>query len=143
MIPENPDNSQQQQRPQLLTILLILTFLGSGFANLVFLMVFLNYHEMIPLLSELQDEYPMVKNFSGVGRNFFLTGFVLYFFSLIGARLMWNMRKLGFHFYTGAQVMLILLPVVYISDFPFPILDTIFTGTFIYLYYRFYSIFYQ
>jgi hypothetical protein len=135
--------SKPQKRPQLLTILLILSFLGSGLAGFSYFMVYLSYDEIIPLLSEMKEQFPVIELFSTAGRNFFLTAFILYFFSLIGTRLMWNLRKAGFHFYTGAQVMLILLPVIYISGFPFPIYDSIITGIFVFLYYRFYPIFSQ
>jgi hypothetical protein len=143
MTPETTDGSQPQKRPQLLTILLILTFLGSGIASLSYLMVYLSYDEVIPLLSEMEEQFPIGEYLSRASRNFYLTAFILYFFSLLGARLMWNLRKAGFHFYTGSQVMMILLPIVYISGFPFPIFDSIITGIFIFLYYRFYSIFSQ
>lgn len=125
----------------LLTVLCILSFIGSGMSSFSFLMVYSSYNEVMPMLKELGENFPGMELFFSAGKNFFLTGFVLYFISLIGVSLMWRMKKAGLHFYIGAQVMILLLPVLYIDDYPFPFLDALITGVFIFLYSRFYKIF--
>ena len=138
---QSETQNPQPQRPQILTVLCILSFIGSGFAGLSFLTIWASYDEIIPLLAESEQLLPGMEWFVLAGRNFYLTGFILYFFSLFGVSLMWRMRKAGFHFYTGAQVMLALLPIVYIEGFPVSILEWLVTAVFIILYARFYRSF--
>ncbi|HPE34064.1 MAG TPA: hypothetical protein PLI65_04635 [Bacteroidales bacterium] len=129
-----PDN---RERPVALTVLCVLTFIGSGFSAISFLMIYFSFEEVQPLMNELSNRLPGMELLANAGKNFFLTGFILYFFSLTGARLMWNLRKTGFHFYTASQIALVLLPFVYLKGFPIPFLDAIITLLFIYLYSRF------
>ena len=65
---------------------------------------------------------------------FFFVNAVLYGVSFIGALLMWNLKKNGFHVYTIAQILLILTPM-YFFHLPGPsIFDIILSGTFVILY---------
>ena len=125
----------------MLTVLCILSFIGSGIAGISFLTIWASYDEVIPMLAESEQLLPGMEWFAQAGRNFYFTGFILYFFSLFGVSLMWRMRKAGFHFYAGAQVMLALLPIVYIEGFPVSILEWLITTVFIILYARFYRLF--
>ncbi|MBE0638032.1 MAG: hypothetical protein IH598_05905 [Bacteroidales bacterium] len=134
---ENGQPSGKQTRPNWLTALCILTFIGSGMSNISFLMIYFSYEEALPLMKEFGSIVPGMELFASAGRNFFLTGFILYFLSLVGASLMWQLRKIGFHFYTASQIMLVLLPVVYIKGFPFPLLEASITAIFILFYSRF------
>ena len=135
---ENPQKNPV--RPTLLSVLCVLTFIGSGISSLSFLMVYFSYEEVIPMIQELSEVFPGAEIFAKAGKNFFLTGFILYFLSLFGASLMWQLRKPGFHFYTAAQIMIVLLPVVYIKGFPIPFLEAAVTGIFIVLYAKFLKI---
>lgn len=132
---------QKAGRPQGLTILCIISFLGSGLAGLSYFMMYSSYHEIVPQLSELVGQFPGVEWLLSVKRSFFITGFVLYVLSFLGVRLMWKMRKAGFHFYTGSQIMLVLMPVFYIEGFPIPFVDGLITVIFIFLYSRFYRLY--
>jgi len=107
------------QRPQLLTILCILTFIGSGlgaFSNLV-----------------VSLSYDMIKEMAESG-SFYLVSFVAMFASLFGALQMWKLRKIGFHFYTSAQILLLLLPAIYMPGMENPFLNVIITAAFVILY---------
>lgn len=137
-ISQNPN--KEPVKPALLSVLCVLTFIGSGISSVSFLMVYFSYQEVIPLIYELSEAFPGVELFAKAGKNFFLTGFILYFLSLFGGLLMWQLRKPGFHFYTAAQIMIVLLPVVYIKGFPFPFLEASVTAIFILLYSRFLKI---
>jgi len=129
------------KRPILLTIICILTFIGSGASSSSFLMIFSSYDEVLPLMEELASSFPAIKPMIEAPRSFFLAGFLFYLFSLVGASLMWKLKKAGFHFYTGAQIMIVLLPVFFIKDFPFPIFDALISASFIALYYSCYKLF--
>lgn len=133
--PESP------QRPQLLTILCILSFIGSGLAASSYFLMYASYNELMPLLEDMIEQFPAMELFLTINRNFFLTGFILYVLSLAGINLMWRRRKAGFHFYTGSQIMILLMPLFYIDGFPIPYLDGAFTALFIFMYFRFYPSF--
>lgn len=135
------ETGNSAKRPILLTILCILTFIGSGSSSASFLMIFSSFNEVLPLMDDFAESFPAVKQLLTAPRSFFLAGFMLYLFSLIGASLMWRLKKAGFHFYTGAQVMIVLLPVFFIKDFPFPFLDGLVSASFIALYYSNYKLF--
>ena len=138
---QEEQTAERPRRPQLLNILCILSFIGSGMSGASFLMVYSSYNEVIPALSEFAESFPGMEMLLTAGRGFFLTGFVLYFLSVIGVSLMWRMRKAGFHFYTGSQLMILLLPLFYIEGYPLPFFDAVITGLFIFLYSRFYKMF--
>jgi hypothetical protein len=131
--PSNPP-----ARPNLLTVLCILTFVGSGM-NLFSSLVIAGFYDAF---TEIAGE---------VGRKFNLPGMdlllsmkpiyyavsgLLYAGSIAGAVLMMRMKKLGFHIYTVSQILL-LLTSMYFMHLPSPGLpETIFSGLFILLYSR-------
>jgi hypothetical protein len=124
-------------RPTWLSALCILTFIGSGVSSVSFLMVYLSYEEALPLMQEFGSMFPGMELLATAGKNFFITGFVLYFLSVMGASLMWRLQKIGFHFYVASQILLVILPVIYIKSFPFPIIEAMITAGFIFFYSRF------
>lgn len=128
-------------RPQMLTVLCVLSYVGSGFASVAFFAIWSTYHEVLPALAKSENMFPGMELFISAGRNFYFAGFILYFLSLVGVSLMWRMRKSGFHFYTGAQIMLAMLPLVYLDGFSIPFLEWMLTALFIILYARFYRLF--
>lgn len=134
---------EKPKRPILLTVLCILSFIGSGMSAVVLFTVYGSFEEMAPLLQEMASGFP----FTGMDllakapKNFFLGGAVLNLFSFIGINLMWRMKKAGLHFYAGAQVLILFLPVIYIQGYPLPILDGIVSALFIWLYARNYKLF--
>ena len=91
----------QKKRPELLTILCILTFIGSGLAAFSNLVLFLTYDEMDVLMEEMNVDFEEVMLLLSGGKRFFISGFFLYTISLMGAIAMWRLRKLGFHLYTA------------------------------------------
>lgn len=121
----------QKKRPELLTILCILTFIGSGLAAFSNLVLFLTYDEMDVLMEEMNVEFEEVMLLLSGGKRFFISGFFLYTISLMGAIAMWRLRKLGFHLYTAAQVFLLILPLVSIDEFPFSIAGLMVTVAFV------------
>ena len=140
---QNDPESQPQAggRPKLLTVLCVLSYIMGGVASFTYFMIFSMYSEIMPELAKAGEQIPGAELFLSASRNFFLTGFILYFISIIGVSLMWRFRKAGFHFYTGAQVMILLMPLFYIQDAPIPFFDGILTLLFILLYSKFYRLF--
>ncbi len=127
----NPPQTEPFKRSDLLTILCILTFIGSGLASFSNLFIYLSYEEMLTIIEDYKVEIPGFEMMMSGGKRFFITGFILYTFSWVGALQMWKLKKIGFHLYTGAQIFILLLPVILIPSYPFSAFSLLFTGVFI------------
>lgn len=133
----NPFEPQKNQRPPLLTVLCILTFIGSGIgvlSNLLYIFIakdlsnyptpFSNpiYEEMLLKMSEVASwKYAILALLSTI--------------SIIGAVFMLYMKKHGFHIYTAAQILILFLNPFFLQNTINPgIFSIIITGIFIGLY---------
>ncbi len=134
--PPLTDPQLPEKRQTLLTVLCILTFVGSGL-NLVSSWMFAAFYDIfVIVIKEFADKF----NIPGVDAIleakplfFFLSG-VFYVGSIIGAVLMMRLKKAGFHVYTIFQILLVISPM-YFMHLPGPnFLDILFSGTFIILY---------
>ncbi|MDR1951836.1 MAG: hypothetical protein LBP96_06375 [Bacteroidales bacterium] len=145
---ENPFNTEETKpkRSTLLTVLLVLTFIGSGISLVgnAYLSLFLDqYVELIEdavdddalaSLSSLFDN--LIETLEKVGSGYFGLLALLALASVAGAVLMWKLNKLGFHFYASAQVLLLLIPMVFgVTKFP-GVFETALTALFIWFYAR-------
>ena len=140
---QNEMDYNEQRRKSLvrsLRIVLVLTFIGSGVSALSFLSTGI----MLPLMQEMRDN-GMV-DFSGVmaeaydmflamPQSYYLVGAVLYALSLTGALMMWDLRKNGFHFYTIAQLLLIVSALVFVGRMGVQVGDVMLTVLFVAYYY--------
>jgi len=72
--------------------------------------------------------------FINTDKNFFLFQTILFAFSFAGALYMWKGRKIGFHFYTAAQILLLIVATVYLTGMPFPFFEVMLTVLFVYVY---------
>jgi hypothetical protein len=127
----NQSPKQAGKRPDLLTILCIFSFIGSGLAAFSNLFIYLSFEEMLTIVEDYEIDIPGFDMMMSGGRRFFITGFILYTLSWVGALQMWKLKKIGFHFYTGAQLFLLLLPVIMIPNYPFSIISLLITLIFI------------
>ena len=125
---------RRDKRPEWLTYLCILSFIGSGLAVISNIFIFLSYDEIVNLTEEINIDIPDFKLMMSGGRRFFFAGFILYSFSLLGVIYMWKLRKIGFHFYTVAQLFILALPVAFIQAYPFSVLSVLVTAAFIIAY---------
>lgn len=127
-------------RPEMLKLLCILTFIGSGLSmlsNVALFSVIGQVREMFaedPMYTVLGVEMNM-SIFLNVNSWFFMVQAILYSLSFSGALQMWKLNKVGFHIYSVAQILLLIVPKIFIADMPFPAMDLILTGSFIYFYY--------
>lgn len=135
-----PEISEQpKKRTDLLTVLCILTFIGSGMSMMANGLLFLTI-EPVKQLLEQESTY----SFLGTEINmdflleispvFFLLQSLTLLVSIIGATQMWNLKKTGFHLYTVSQILLLILPKLFINGLPFPMLELLISTTFVYLY---------
>lgn len=119
-----------------LKFLCTLTFIGSGAALFAYFVIGTFYDifitaDMGPLG---EDEQELIRVMLSAGRQFFLLSAFLYCISLYGAIKMWKLRKIGFHLYTTAQLLLLILPLLFIKSFRMPFATILVTVTFIFGY---------
>lgn len=110
-----PAGETREKRPNLLTVLCILTFIGSGLNAFSNLMVFFFFK------ASMEFAGTIVKTYKLPGLDLFFTAKPVYFavtaainaLAVAGAVRMWQMRKQGFHIYTVAQILVILAPMYF------------------------------
>ncbi len=129
---------EQPKRPTQLTVLCILTFIGSGM-NLFSSLIIAGFYDLfVEIATEFAEKFkiPGLEMLTEATPAFFLVSGVLYAGSLAGAILMMLMKKTGFHIYTISQILLVIAPM-YFLHLPGPgIPELIFSGLFIFLYSR-------
>lgn len=109
-------------RNKFLTRLCYLSFIGSGFAVLagVFYTLFLDQILTILIQNPSEMNDAMAETLSILPKSYFATEAILALFSLIGVIFMWNLKKIGFHFYTIANVLILGLPILFgVGSFSF------------------------
>ena len=144
-------------RPILLTVLCVLTFIGSGFGlfgNLI-AMFFAPFTDLFEP-SMLDDAFNHLGNNPGdmiakealdlavlAIENFFaivLSKFVLFALSLTGAILMFQMKKIGFYLYIAAQVGFLCVGPIFLGWNIFVSTGILFSGFFSILFIALYAI---
>lgn len=134
---ETTNSAEPTKRPVFLTVLCILTYIWSGitcFASLI-----------TPLISDMAveaiqssptfDESEMKYNMAVLkaGWEYHAPIFLMGLLSLVGAILMWNLKKIGFHLYTAANIAILFIPTL-IIDLPITIAGVLITLGFIIMY---------
>jgi hypothetical protein len=135
-VPGRPAREQAVTRPMLLTVLCILTFIGSGLNIISGLAIGTFFAEFVRIASDLAETYklPGTEIITEGSPGFFFISSLIYAGSVAGAVLMWRMIRTGFHVYAISQILLLIAPM-YFFKLPGPSLpDIIFTGLFIILY---------
>ncbi len=125
------------ERPALLKVLCILTFIFSGLLSLSAI--------FIPAFSEQMGEF--IQNDPNyteaqktaifftlhLGWGYYLLVFTLAASSLVGAILMWNLKKIGFHMYALSNSLYLLVPMLMLAT-PLDWREMALTASFILLY---------
>ncbi|MEG1498709.1 MAG: hypothetical protein RRX93_03570 [Bacteroidales bacterium] len=141
-----PDPSENI-RPAMLTVLCILSFLGSGsclFSTFVTASFFdmlrdtVLYNDIYASIPALKESAEMILD---LGRPFFWISALCYAFSLIGAILMWHAYRWGFHIYTIAQCLLIIASMAFSPGMGVPWGSVFWSGAFVALYASYWSFF--
>ncbi|MDY0344326.1 MAG: hypothetical protein RBR28_12190 [Lentimicrobium sp.] len=124
------------KRPPSLTLLCIMSFIGSG-ASLISSVVVALAFSMLPALAE-QSPLPQAKEMIEFvlmgGRLFFVLMSIWYILSLVGVYFMWKLRKTGFHFYTTGQLFMLITPLFLFPNYQLPLSNLLLTGSFILAY---------
>ncbi|PWL24751.1 MAG: hypothetical protein DCO96_13200 [Fluviicola sp. XM-24bin1] len=129
---ETLDNTaaESAKRPAFLTVLCILTFIGSGLSALIYLLATIAFG----VVGGMFESIPGMDVFADAGMAFFAIYFVLAAVSLFGAIQMWKLKKNGFYMYAGANVVGFLLPMFMIEGMPFNVMGFVFLALWITLY---------
>ena len=141
MTDEHADNTPEEIKPQLtfLHILCITSFIGSGWFFFSFLSCGIFFDSLGPAIKASpfamqQEVMDMMPKLLAAGRWFFLTNAVFYGLSLFGAIRMWKLQKTGFHFYAMSQIMLLILPFLFMQGYSEALPQAMVTGIFIFSY---------
>jgi hypothetical protein len=134
---------QERKKPVLLKVLLILTFIGSGMTTFSNLFLFVFFHQIKSVVDSMGSSYHFfgtamdLKPFFDISPLFYLLQGLFSGLSFSGALLMWNLRKTGFHLYTVAQIILLIVPKLFIPNLPFPTMELLVSFLFVFYYSRF------
>ena len=132
---------EEKSRPELLKVLCILTFVGSGLSLVSNSIMFMSidiireYYEngMFDFLAEDMDTGAL-ETLLSINASYFIFQAFLFALTIYGAYSMWNLNKVGFHIYTIAQILLLILPQAFLPELPFPTFELIISLIFITLY---------
>jgi hypothetical protein len=127
---------QTPTRSKTLTVLCILSFIGSGFSIIGTLIYALFFDPILNFYSSNDSELyrMMYDSLAMLSPEYFLTELFFTLGSLAGVFLMWKLRKLGFHIYILANILILGMPLFFsVGGFNFGSL-LFFTGPFIALY---------
>mgnify|MGYP001293446563 FL=1 len=142
---ENQTTPEAPKRPQFITVLCVLTFIGSGFSFLSQIISFALYSKIPDLFyqmsnimgGEIGELYiKTAELFVNMPRYYFLILAAVYVISIIGAFLMLLLRKIGFHLYTISQILYLGLPLLIIHS-PFNVPNLLLSMIFVLFYARY------
>lgn len=119
--------NHKKSRPQLLSALCILTFIGSTIGFIGYFLASLFFEQV----SEFIIEYSSWHSGEAVSPLYFTLLMALFAISLTGAIRMWKLHRDGFFLYVFAQLVLLFLPVLWINPQAFSETNAIFTAIFI------------
>lgn len=125
------------ERPTFLKVLCILTFVSAGISSIMALLTPLIADRLIEFMQGLpnQNEAEMADAIRVLtaGWGYYSLLFVLSAASLVGAILMWQLKRIGFHIYALANSATLFVPMLMFS-IPFSWFGILLTASFIGLY---------
>lgn len=127
-------------RRRSMRIVLVLSFIGSGTSFFSYLMMSIGFSSMQAMYSAGELTFPsemtvFFEQLMETPRAFFVCSALLYAMSIGGLTLMWNIRKNGFHMYTLAQLLLLLVTVLFLGRERLALGDVMLTLLFIVYYF--------
>ncbi|MBR3959410.1 MAG: hypothetical protein IKJ81_05090 [Bacteroidales bacterium] len=134
------ESPEYKMRLRSLHIVLILSFIGSGYDFISYMLTGLvhplmkstYYSGSLTLPSEMTVYFEQILE---TPRSFFFCGAILYCLSFIGVLFMWRLRKSGFHLYTLAQLLVLLITVLFLGRGALSLGSVMFTLLFVVYYY--------
>lgn len=117
----------KKNRPDFLSALCILTFIGSTTAFLAYFLAALFFEQT----SQLIIQYSSWHSTDAISPLYFTALMALYAISLAGAIRIWKLHRDGLFVYTAAQLLILFLPVIWMNKHAFSVTNAIFTTIFI------------
>jgi hypothetical protein len=135
------NDGQGLKRPPLLSILCVLSFIGSGLAAVSSFITYLFHDVVVNAIAtgEFDEELLALDFFASISKEYFILHGLLMVVSFTGVWHMWNMRRSGFHLYALSQILVLIVSTIYLYN-PAgisPMFDMLLTTLFILLYLRF------
>lgn len=136
----NSIDQQQNSLKRILHLFCILTFIGSG----LYALSFLSYSLMLPFMQAqyeagqipIPEEFTVtLESFLNTPRQYFVICTLLYITSVVGAAMMWNIRRAGFHLYTVAQLLVLVITALFLGRSRVMLGDIMLTLLFITVYF--------
>ena len=150
---------EEPKRPEMLTVICVLSFINAvynGISNFVSFAFYDSFQKVFAqmrngegmfadMAEQLGDNWEMFAQASSlafsVGRGYYFLETILYVASFIGVLMMWRLQKKGFHVYTIAQCLMIIMTSIFVTNkiggFPFgPIF---WTAAFVFMYASYYK----
>ena len=150
---------EEPKRPEMLTVICVLSFINAvynGISNFISFAFYDSFQKVFAqmrngegmfadMAEQLGDNWEMFAQASSlafsVGRGYYFLETILYVASFIGVLMMWRLQKKGFHVYTIAQCLMIIMTSIFVTSkiggFPFgPIF---WTAAFVFMYASYYK----
>lgn len=124
----------------ILRILLVLSMIWAGMSCVSYFIMglmlptFQDYYATHPNLIPEQF-YTMLERMFEVPKTYYLVCSLLFALEFTGTILMWNLRRSGFHSYTIARLLLLLLPLLFLGRGAVALGDIMFAVLYILVYY--------
>ncbi len=152
---EQEFDNAPQERPSSLTIVCVLSALNAVYQTISNISVWGMYNKFQEFLDESSEMYEqmsdimgdtweqmalMYSNIFSVNRSYYLLCCIFYIVSFVGVMQMWRLNKRGFHIYTIAQILILIVSTIFVYNIPnsSPIFDLIMTAIFVMFYFRHY-----
>lgn len=156
----NIEQEEPAKRPEMLTVLCVLSFINAAWNALSNFISFAFYDTFQGVFTQMRegkgvfedmaeqmgDSWEMMAEASAlafsVGRGYYFLEILLYIASFVGVLMMWKLQKKGFHVYTVAQILMLIATSIFVASkvgggFPFgPIF---WTALFVFMYYPHYK----
>jgi len=133
---QTPHQETKTKRPGLLTVICILTYVGSGMNVISSLVIFLFFDAFKVVAANIAKTFnlPGMEMLINGPAIFFAASALIYAGAITGALLMWQLRKVGFHVYTISQILLVIAPMYFFKLSGPGLMDILLAGAFILLY---------
>lgn len=151
------------KRPEMLTILCVLSFINAVWNALSNFISFVFYDTIKDLFSKMSSEEmleelgeemgdEMIETWTSlmdasssvfaVGRGYYFFEMVLFIASFVGVLMMWKLWKRGFHIYAIAQILMLIVTSIFVINKiggGFPLGAIFWTALFVIMYYAHYK----
>lgn len=156
----NIEQEEPVKRPEMLTVLCILSFINAVFNGISNFFSFVFYDMFQGIFKQMSEGEGMFEEMAeqmgdsweamvqassmafSIGRGYYFFEMLLFIASFVGVLMMWKLQKRGFHVYTIAQILMLIATSAFVTSkvgggFPFgPIF---WTALFVFMYYSHYK----